>query len=73
MLFRSVRVEDRDEREESTGEQHRVELYAPVHEYTYRMSGRVTGPVTGVLEVRRRLGDIEAASLEPLHVADEAH
>jgi len=67
-----VRVNDRDEREESTGEQHRVELYAPVHEYSYRMSGRVTGPVTGVLEVRRSLGEIEAASLERLHVADGA-
>src|SRR5262249_54731552 len=52
-----VRVNDRDEREESTGEQHRVELYAPVHEYSYRMSGRVTGPVTGVLEVRQPRGD----------------
>jgi len=43
-----------------------------VHEYSYRMSGRVTGPVTGVLEVRRSLGEIEAASLERLHVADRA-
>jgi hypothetical protein len=36
------------------------------------MSGRVTGPVAGVLEVRRRLGEIEAASVEPLHVIDVA-
>jgi len=67
-----VRLENRQEQEESTGEPHGVELYAPVHEYSYRMSGRVTGPVAGVLEVRRRLGEIEAASLEPLHVIDVA-
>jgi hypothetical protein len=68
----AVRLDDRQEKEESTGEPHTVELYAPVHEYSYRMSGRVTGPVAGVLEVRRRLGEIEAASLEPLHVDDVA-
>jgi hypothetical protein len=63
-----VRLENRQEQEESTDEPHRIELYAPVHEYSYRLSGRVTGPVAGVLEVRRRLGEIEAASLESLHV-----
>ena len=68
----AVRLDDRQEQEESTGEPHGVELYAPVHEYSYRMSGRVTGPVAGVLEVRRRLGEIEAASLEPLYVDDRA-
>jgi hypothetical protein len=68
----AVRLDDRQEQEESTGEPHGVELYAPVHEYSYRMSGRVTGPVAGVLEVRRRLGEIEAASLESLHVDDVA-
>jgi hypothetical protein len=67
-----VRLEDRQEQEDSTGEPHRVELYAPVHEYSYRMSGRVTGPLGGVLEVRRRLGEIEAVSLESLHVGDVA-
>ena len=67
-----VRLDNRQEQEESTGEPHRVELYAPVHGYSYRMSGRVTGPVGGVLEVRRRLGEIEAASLEPLYVDDRA-
>jgi hypothetical protein len=67
-----VRLENRQEQEESTGEPHRVELYAPVHEYTYRVSGRVTGPVAGVLEVRRRLGEIQAASLDSLHMVDAA-
>jgi hypothetical protein len=67
-----VRLENRQEQEKSTGEPHGVELYAPVHEYAYRVSGRVTGPVAGVLDVRRRLGEIEAASLESLHVVDVA-
>jgi len=67
-----VRLENRQEQEESIGEPHRVELYAPVHEYSYRMSGRVTGPPAGVLDVRRRLGEIEAVSLESLHVGDVA-
>src|SRR5262249_39509425 len=67
-----VRLENRKEQEESTGEPHRIELYAPVHEYSYRMSGRVAGSLEGVLEVRRRLGEIEAVSLESLHVGDVA-
>lgn len=71
-LPRGVLVDDRQEQEESTGEPHGVELYAPLHEYTYRASGRVTGPVAGVLEVRHRLEEIDAASLESLHLVDEA-
>ena len=67
-----VRMDERQEQEKSTGEPHGVELYAPLHEYTYRASGRVTGPVAGVLEVRHRLEEIEAASLESLHVDDVA-
>jgi hypothetical protein len=67
-----VRMDNRQEQEKSTGEPHEVELYAPVHEYTYRVSGHVTGPIAGVLAVRRRLGEIEAASLESLHIVDES-
>jgi hypothetical protein len=67
-----VGLDNRQEQEESTGEPHRIELYAPVHEYSYRLSGRVTGPIAGVLEVRRRLGEIEAVSLKSLHVDDVA-
>src|SRR5262245_26479367 len=67
-----VRLEDRQEQEDSTGEPHRVELYVPVHEYSYRVSARIEGPIAGVLEVRRCLGEIEAASLESFHVGDVA-
>jgi hypothetical protein len=65
-----VRVEERQESEQSTGDGHGVELYAPLHDYTYALSGRVTGPVGGVLEVRRRLAEIEAAVLESLYVTE---
>jgi hypothetical protein len=67
-----VRVEDRQESEQSTAEGHGVELYAPIHDYTYTLWARVTGPIAGVLEVRRRLSEIEAATLEPLHVLEPA-
>src|SRR4030095_12638003 len=57
----------RQESEKSTGEAHGVALYAPVHDYTFTLTARVTGPVAGVLEVRRRLSAIDAATLGPLH------
>jgi len=67
-----VRVEDRQEREQVTPEGGRgVELYAPLHDYAYTLSGRVTGPVAAVLDVRRRLAEIESASLEALHVTEQ--
>jgi len=46
-----------------------VELYAPVHAYAYRVRATVNGPVGDVLAVRRRLADVEAAEIEPLHLA----
>jgi hypothetical protein len=67
-----IRVESRQESEKSTGEAHGVALYAPVHDYTFTLTARVTGPVAGVLEVRRRLSEIEAATLGPLHVTEPA-
>jgi hypothetical protein len=46
-----------------------VELYAPVHSYSYSVRATMNGPVDDVLAVRRRLAGIEAAQLEPLHLA----
>jgi hypothetical protein len=63
-----VRIEDRQEAEQSTEARRGVELYAPVHDYRYTLSARLAGAVEGVLEVRRRLSEIETASLGPLHV-----
>ena len=49
-----VRVEDFTESEEVDPEARGVELYAPAHDYVYRASGRVTGPLPGVIEMHRR-------------------
>ena len=62
-----------EEHAESEDESHTgakgVELYTPVHHYAYRVKGKPVGPLGGILEVRRRLGEVEAVALEPLHVA----
>jgi hypothetical protein len=65
-----VRVEDRHEEEQVSAEGRGVELYAPVHDYRFALSGRVTGPVGGVVEVRTRLAAVEAMSLEPLRLIE---
>ena len=57
------------ENEAAHAEDKGVELYTPVHSYTYRVRATVNGPLDDVLAVRRRLADIEAAQLEPLHLA----
>ena len=65
-----VRVEDRREKEEASAEGHGVELYAPMHDYRFTLSARVTGTIDGVVQVRSRLADIEAVSLEPLQLIE---
>ena len=35
----------------------------------YRVNGTLAGPVDGIVSVRRRLGEIEAVRLGPLHLA----
>lgn len=42
------------------------ELYSPVHEYTWRVTGSVAGALGGVLEMRRRASASEWISAEPL-------
>ena len=63
-----VHFEQHAEHEEEHAEHKGVELYASVHDYTYGVKARVAGPLAGVLEVRRRLGAIEAATLSSLHL-----
>src|SRR5437016_1294953 len=41
-----VRVEQRSEKEESHPEAHGPEPFAPLHEYIYRVSGDIVGPLT---------------------------
>jgi hypothetical protein len=36
-----------------------AELYAPSHDYTYRAKGRVAGDLPGVLEMHRRVEELE--------------
>ena len=67
-LAAGVHFEQHSEHEEEHQEHKGVELYTPVHHYTYRVQGALAGPLAGVLEVRRRLADIEAVALEPLHL-----
>jgi hypothetical protein len=50
-----VRVEDLSEAEEIHPEAHGPEPFAPLHEYVYRGSGRITGSVEGVLEMWGRI------------------
>jgi len=56
----------------SESEEARTELNdvsGPAHSYAYRVRATVNGPVGEVLAVRRRLAEIEAATLGPLHLA----
>ncbi len=43
-----------------------VELYAPEHAFSYRVSGRVAGALPGVLEMRRRALEFELVTVEPI-------
>jgi hypothetical protein len=67
--LRGAPMSQHSESEEAHAEDKGIELYAPVHSYAYRMRATVDGPVGDVLAVRRRLADIEAAEIEPLHLA----
>jgi hypothetical protein len=67
-----VRVEERSEAEETHPEAHVTDLYAPLHRYVYRASGRIAGALPGVLEVRRRAGEHEVVSLGPLRLVGPA-
>ncbi len=68
LLPDGVRLERHEEQETEEADHKGVDLYAPVHDYTYRMAARVAGALGGVLEVRRRLGDIEAVTLSSLQL-----
>ena len=64
----ATRVEDLTETEEVHPEARGVDLYAPVHDYIYRASGRIGGPFPGVVEMRRRLADMEFVDVGGLHL-----
>ncbi len=64
-----VHFEAHAESEEARAENAGVELYTPVHHYAYRVRATAAGPLGGILDVRRRLGEIEAVVVEPLRLA----
>ena len=63
-----TRVDDLQETEDVHPEAHGVELYAPVHDYIYRASGRVAGSFPGVVEIQRHLAEMEFVQVERLHL-----
>lgn len=66
-----VLVEELREVEEVDPEARGVELYTPAHEYVYRASGRVTGPLPGVLEMHRRSRGLDFVKEERIEVKGE--
>jgi hypothetical protein len=67
-----VRVEQVDEHEEKHPEAKGAELYTPLHDYVWRVSGRVVGELPGVLEVRRRGRDLDFVEVGPLRLEPAA-
>ena len=63
-----VQVTQDSEDEEEHDEEQGINLYAPVHRYAYRVRGTIGGPLGDILDIRRRLGEIEAVRIEPLHL-----
>jgi hypothetical protein len=59
-----------DEREEIDPDAAGVELYAPAPAYTFRASGRITGPFEGVLAMQRRLRELDFVTLEGLQLVE---
>ena len=64
----TVRVEELSEHEETRPEAHGAELYAPLHEYVYRASGRFIGPFPGILDMRRRATGRDFVTIGGLHL-----
>jgi hypothetical protein len=59
-----------EEREELDPEAGGVELYAPVHEYTFRARGRITGALEGVVAIHRQLRDTDFVTVEAIHLEE---
>ncbi|HYQ85203.1 MAG TPA: hypothetical protein VEP28_14510 [Rubrobacter sp.] len=63
-----VRLEDFEEDEKVDPDARGVELYAPLHEYTYRASGRFTGLPSGLFEVHRKLKALDFVHQDKLEL-----
>jgi len=45
-----------------------VEVYTPAHEYEFKGKGRIRGEVPGVLDMHKRLSDIESFRLDKIEI-----
>jgi hypothetical protein len=63
-----VTIEDLSENEENHPEAAGVELYAPLHRYAYRASGRISGSISGVLRAWHEMRGRDFVEVGPLHV-----
>lgn len=68
-LPEGVSAEDVDEREEHHPDARGAELYAPEHEFSYRLKGTIRGSFAGVLEVHRRARETDLVEAGGITVA----
>lgn len=59
---------DLEEFEKVDPEAKGVELYAPVHDYTYRASGSFQGDLPGILAMHRRLEELDFCKPGPIAI-----
>jgi hypothetical protein len=57
-----------EESEERDPDAKGVELYTPVHDYTYRATGRFTGTPPGIFELHRRMQDLDFVKEKELEI-----
>lgn len=63
-----VRLEGFEESELRDPEAKGVELYSPVHDYTYKASGRFTGTPPGIFELHKRMQEIDFVKEDELRM-----
>lgn len=63
-----VELRDLKESEEVDPEARGAELYAPMHDYTYRAGTTVSGPFPAILEMHRRASDLDFVHAGPIHI-----
>ena len=63
-----VTYANREESEEMDPEARGAELYAPMHDYTYKAGATVSGPFPSILELHRRAANLDFVHAGPIHV-----
>ena len=67
-LAEGVVFDDRKESEEFDPDARGAELYAPMHDYTFKASATLSGPLPSILEMHRRAADLDFVHAGPIHV-----